>query len=382
MMRKGQANQLVCPLRCINGLPISCLHLYYSMNMQHYTTDFLSAQRTLGDEPADIFIGQQFAEGTAKQNLQVWLQGLVYNHQLQNLPEAYHSAALFAQAIPAWANAKQMQQGAAFFARHASLIMNMLGLLSLPYCYAAADGARVLYLSERMRTDVGRRLQETGEFVWDMMAPNAFEPEGKGLASLLKVRLMHAAVRYYSLKSGKWDMAWGKPVNQEDMAGTNLSFSLIVIRGLRKLDGAVSYDDQQAFMHLWNVIGWLSGIQPELLPQDGKQALELELAIRQRQFRSSEQGIALTQALMGYFDSVSGNIGITSSQTVQLMRYLLGNDVADLLDIPQGKVSTAVINLLKITGTWQELQPQWSVSRAYQSQYADFRKQQAGYKPS
>ncbi|MBS7565266.1 DUF2236 domain-containing protein [Mucilaginibacter sp. Bleaf8] len=255
----------------------------------NYSFDVLSAKRGVGDDLADRFIAHIFAGSQGKQSLQTLLSDLTFNHQLNSLPADYADEPLFAsiQQLPVWADRKLIQEGTAFFARYASLIMNMLGLLSLPYCYAAADGARVLYLSERMRTDTARRLQETGDFVWNVMAPDAFEPDGKGLVTLLKVRLMHAAVRYYTLQSGKWDKTWGLPVNQDDMAGTNLSFSLIVIRGLRKLGIAISYQEQQAFMHIWNVIGYLSGIAPDLLPQNGKQAFDLEQVIRQRQFSAS-----------------------------------------------------------------------------------------------
>ena len=188
-----------------------------------------------------------------------------------------------------------------FFAKHAQVIMNMLGLLSLPYCYAGANGSMVLYLSDRMRGDVGKRLIETGEFVWDVMAPNAFYENGKGFAAILKVRLMHAAVRYYTLQNNKWNDSYGYPVNQEDMAGTNLSFSLIVIRGLRKFGFNISYDEQQSFMHLWNVIGALLGLDNDLLPADGKQAFELEETIRLRQFTPSVQGHELTSSLNQLF---------------------------------------------------------------------------------
>ncbi|WP_158827953.1 oxygenase MpaB family protein [Mucilaginibacter lacusdianchii] len=347
-----------------------------------YTSDFLSEKRNIADSAADEFVIQHFSDSATKITLQSWLGGLTYNYQLQDIPADYQNKPLLVQAtqIPDFADVKQMHRGAAFFARHASLIMNMLGLLSLPYCYAAADGARVLYLSERMRSDVGKRLQETGDFVWDVMDPNAFEFNGRGFVSILKVRIMHAAVRYYTSQSGKWNMAWGVPVNQEDMAGTNLSFSLIVIRGLRKLDVAVTYEDQQAFMHLWNVVGSMLGIQAVLLPQDGRQALELEQAIRQRQFKSSKQGSELTKALIDYFKSVSNQTGLIPTDTIQLMRYLLGDEVANVLDIPKGSVSAVIINALKFAGSLQQLQPQWSVSRAYQSQYADFKKQQAGLK--
>ncbi|WP_345955387.1 oxygenase MpaB family protein [Mucilaginibacter sp. PAMB04168] len=351
-----------------------------SASVINYTAEYLLEKRKVADAEADLFVASVVARLDEKARLRDYLAGLVNNQQLTDLPPEYAKEPLFASAmqLPAWANEKQMQQGAAFFARHAGLIMNMLGLLSLPYCYAAADGARVLYLSERLRNDTARRLQETGDFVWEVMAPNAFKPEGKGFASIIKVRLIHAMARYYTLQSGKWQAEWGQPVNQEDMAGTNLSFSLLVIRGLRKLEVAVSYADQQAFMHVWNVIGYLSGVEESLLPQDGKQAIALEQGISSHQFKPSEQGRALAQSLIDYFTALNLQPPFGSKETVQLMRFLLGDEVANIIGLPHGEAPRNVINLLKLSGTIQELKWMPSISKVYSEQYADFRKQQKG----
>jgi hypothetical protein len=343
-----------------------------------YTPDFLDRKRQVTDALSDEFVQIIFADTGAKLQLREYLAKLVHNSQLTQPSSPYAQLPLFINAcqLPHWANTRQMQQGATFFARHAGLIMNLLGLLSLPYSYGGADGARVLYLSKRMNEDTAKRLQETGDFVWQVMAPNAFEAEGKGFASILKVRLIHAAARYYTLQSGQWNDAWGQPVNQEDMAGTNLSFSLLVIRGLRKLEVAVSYADQQAFMHLWNVIGHLLGVERLLLPHDGKQSIALEQAITQHQFRASAQGQALTKSLTDYFTSLKLPPPFGSNDTIQLMRFLLGDEVADMLALPAGQTPQTVINLLKLSGTLQELKYMPSVSQAYQQQYAGFKKQQ------
>ncbi|NJO02593.1 MAG: DUF2236 domain-containing protein [Bacteroidia bacterium] len=123
-----------------------------------------------------------------------------------------------------------MKRGLHFFQKYAPHLLAMLGYLSLPYCYAAANGAQVLQLSQRIRQDTKKRLLETSQFVLDVMEPGAFGPEGLGLVSALKVRLIHAAIRFHVLRSPKWDMAWGLPVNQEDMGGTNGAFSWISVR--------------------------------------------------------------------------------------------------------------------------------------------------------
>jgi hypothetical protein len=321
-----------------------------------YNDELLNFKRTCLDPAADEFIASQFSNVEGKIKLKTWLDQLNNNSQLylkerkqHAVPETYQHAKLISDAstLPDWAEPRLMQQGASFFGQHAEAIMNLLGLLSLPYCYAAADGAMVLYLSERIRNETGKRLTETAEFIWDVMSPAAFDKLGRGFSSILKVRLMHSAARYYTLASGKWQDNWGLPLNQEDMAGTNLAFSLIVIRGLRKLGYTIKYEDQAAFIHLWNVIGYLLGVQQDLLPESGKQAQLLEAAIRKRQFKVSEQGRLLTQALTEYLSSTLKDESVTEQQVLGFMRFLLGDEVAEILDLKASKLSTSQLWLLK-----------------------------------
>src|SRR5690606_4495506 len=153
-----------------------------------------------------------------------------------------------------------------------------------------------------------------------------FSNDGKGFASCLKIRLRHAIARHYVWRSDYWNEDLKTPVNQEDMAGTNLAFSLIVIRGLRKLGLALSYDEQQSFMHLWNVIGYLLGLDEELIPEDGKSATLLESAIRKRNFRSSIQGKELTKALLDHIVDDS-SVPLSAQEVYQIVRFLLGDEV-------------------------------------------------------
>lgn len=341
-----------------------------------YHNERLSSWRQVGDLDADRFIQAQFQSQEQKAFLQSWLSELTNNEDLNTLPIAYAGEPVISSAnrLPGWADVKLMHAGASFFARHAELIMNMLGLLSLPYCYAAANGAMVLYLSERIKADTGKRLFETADFVWDVMAPNAFEPGGAGFAACLKIRLMHAAARFYTLKSGKWNSDSGVPVNQEDMAGTNLSFSLIVIRGLRKFGLTVPYPEQQAFMHLWNVTGSLLGLHNSLLPANGKQAFNLEETIRMRQFRPSEQGRALTRALTQYFStSVTGG-PFSAGEVVQVMRYLLGSEAADIIGLAPGTLPVGQVRLLQAVNYAGTFKPKTDTQIAYRGELYKFKK--------
>jgi hypothetical protein len=347
-----------------------------------YTNDYLNTKRTIGDSEADSFIQQQFEIPQLRADLQTWLSRLDTNEQLVQSASTYVNQSFITNAhiLPALADKKLLNQGAGFFAKHAEPIMSLLGLLSLPYCYAAADGAMVLYLSERLRGDTGKRLFETASFVWDVMAPDAFMPSGKGFASILKVRLMHAAGRYYSLKSEHWDSQNGYPINQEDMAGTNLAFSLIVVRGLRKFGFTITHEEQSAFFHLWNVIGHLLGVNDDLLPKEIKQAQILEATIRSRHFKESYQGKELTKSLTDFLTGMNLGSSYTNNELLGMMRYLLGDEIAMMLGLQTPGLSPQKITLLKAVNLINDLKPRGSTLAAYRNAHQKLKRQQGAEK--
>ncbi|WP_207421018.1 oxygenase MpaB family protein [Desertivirga brevis] len=323
-----------------------------------YNDGFLSAMRQAGDPRADTFISNCFSDSVLKQELYNWMKSADQNSDLTRVPLPFVSEDIFtrAQDLPVWANEKLMQRGCQFFGRYQNSIMQLLGLLSLPYCYAAANGAMVLYLSERLRNDTSKRLTDTGEFVTDVQTPGAFAEHGRGFAGILKTRLTHAIARFYTLRSGQWQNSWGFPINQEDMAGTSLAFSLIVIRGLRKTGVTIADKDQQAFLHLWAVISYLLGVDERLIALNGKAANLLEKAIRNRQFSESEQGKELTQSLVKTFADLDTESKLTRKDVEQLISYLLGPEISKLLGLSE-KPAFHTKYLLKIFSTFSTWNP-------------------------
>ncbi len=257
--------------------------------------------------------------------------------------------------LPEWASPRAMRGGVAFFRKYGGAIMSMLGALSLPYCYAGANGAQVLFLSRRIYEDAPRRLLETGQFVLDVMADEAFAT-GRGFASILNVRLMHAAIRHHILASGRWDPAWGHPINQEDMAGTIAAFSFICVRGLRKAGYLLNGAETDAFQHLWNVVGSIMGVRRELLPDTAREALKLDQCIRQRQFRPSEAGRTLTKALLETM-SQEPMEGLPKDFVVAYSRFLLGEEISDLLGVPKTGSTGRFLELLQLRNLFGSLLP-------------------------
>ncbi|MEC7755834.1 oxygenase MpaB family protein [Roseivirga sp. UBA1976] len=308
---------------------------------EHISKARLEEYRLVADDPADAVIEAYFPD--QKQALWSIINGLEDNGSKlapEALPSLQHLYEQMQQEAKGF-SVSLLQQGQAFFNAHASDIMLLLGLLSLPYCYAAANGAEVLVRSKRIVEEPERRLFETAEFVFDVSAKGAFGPKGKALPQLLKVRLMHATARWYAKRSGSWSVKeWGEPINQEDMAGTNLAFSLIVIRGLKKLAKKPSSKAALEYIVYWNCIGRLLGLHEELLPKSNKEAYLLERNIRERQFRASSAGQQLTSSLLKYFEQATHNSPI-KGKSQAFVAFLLGPEVARLVGVSTSRLDIA-----------------------------------------
>ncbi|MFT6054966.1 MAG: hypothetical protein ACJAS3_002679 [Roseivirga sp.] len=304
-----------------------------------YDKTTLDDLRLEGDVLADQAVSSYFP--SRKAELQIILDGLEINSSKLPSTVSDDFKHLYNSVLKPLNDLEEekVAKGHDFFSKNASDIMLLLGFLSLPYCYAAAKGAQVLGRSNRIIAEPGKRLLETAEFVFDITQPKAFEPRGKGFISILKVRLIHAVIRWYVTNSGTWDQdQLGVPVNQEDMAGTNLSFSLIPVRGMRKIGINILPKESDAYIQFWNFIGSRLGLNDLLLPKNNKECYVLEKRIRERHFESSAIGKELTASLLKYFESVTVNSPI-EGKSKAFVQYMLGDQISDLLGIKVDQVS-------------------------------------------
>lgn len=323
-----------------------------------FSDSALQKFRQQGDEPADALIQSVVAEN-GPAGLRLLMRWLADTTNFSTTEQPVAIQAFFDQyaRLPAWADPARMQRGMAFFQKNTPKISLMLGFYALPYTYLGANGAQVLWLTERIKNDTARRLQETGEWVFAVNNPKEWA-KGTAMARILKIRLIHAGARWFSIQSGRWNSAWGHPVNQEDMAGTNIAFSYIVLLGLRKAGVSMMDQEEEDYLHHSNVVNSLNGIEDELLPQNLREAFSLNQAIARRQFASSEAGMGLTKALLNAMAELASQSqrGTPGPETVRNlaageMRFFLGDDYANWLGIPEVPVEkrlAGIINRLPI----------------------------------
>jgi ER-bound oxygenase mpaB/B'/Rubber oxygenase, catalytic domain len=150
----------------------------------------------------------------------------------EEMPDEIRAYLVETLPLPDWADMGKIKRGQQPFETWGLEIACCLFCASLPSAYAAAKGVKVLYLTARLDTDARRRVMETGQFLIDVANVGGLDENGKGRRAIQRVRLMHAAVRHLikarnELTPGMWHPDWGTPINQEDLAGTRMSFSYV-----------------------------------------------------------------------------------------------------------------------------------------------------------
>jgi hypothetical protein len=170
--------------------------------------------------------------------------------------------------LPRWVDRNRIIRGQqAFMERSVPSILVML-CKSLPEGYAAPSMAKILNLSGDLTKRPYHRLMGTLQLLLDVSSPYSFERLGIARMAGQEMRLLHAGVRSNVAPEVLGDAGYdafvaqyGVPINQEDMAGTIIGFSLLVVDGLATL--GLGFDDQAAedYYYVWRVFAHRMGLR-------------------------------------------------------------------------------------------------------------------------
>jgi hypothetical protein len=312
--------------------------------------------RKVGDPVADKPIAKVLERGGVDEVNKVMHKLVRFDQPVPaELPDELEEYLANSPALPEWADMDRIERGQQVFETWGLHIALCLFCASLPSSYAAAKGVQVLDLTARLVTDPKRRIGETGQFLLDVCNVGGLDDRGKGRRTSQKVRLMHAAVRHLieagaRQTPGLWNPDWDKPLNQEDLAGTRMAFAGVVADPMRRLGVRLPDKDIDAYLHLWNVIGHLLGIDDKLLVLGLDDAIALVDVIRRRQFRASDAGRRLTAALLELLYEMTPGRQFDGIQPA-LIRHLIGEETADMIGVP-GSGRVAELGRLTRTVDW------------------------------
>lgn len=337
-----------------------------------YTVAVLDNLKHIGDPVADDIVADLANTGRLGE-----VNRLL--HQLQSndqeipadLPESLRAFIEDARRAPLWADQKRLTRVYEFFQDDGIHLGMAMALGSMAMAYAMPLGAKMMSLTHRLHYPE-RRMSNTAQFVFDMMKPDPFGPNSRFVISLVKVRLIHATIRYHLRTAGVWDEARdGPPASQEHLLIVWLALSVQVLSFMERLRISVTPQESEDYLHAWRVAGVMLGIQADAMPTTVVEGQQLLATILQRSAGPSPEGVELTKSLLDlYAYSVPGKIfdGIVPAY----LRHLIGDEVADWLGVPHSRVMGRVVRgYVAVVGALEALEDrsplvQRSIDRFFQ----------------
>jgi hypothetical protein len=329
--------------------------------------------------------------------------------------QAYVSAA---GPLPDWAQPERIARAEQLFTDHGALSVTILFCASLPECYVVPDLADLLHATGQLDARAEHRIRTTGAMIFPVMMKGGLtQPGGAGIAQILKVRLIHSMVRNLVLRgspeaavarmrssedaaaacvprlcearpgdtftqvlhSHGWDLAANAaPNNQEELAYTLLTFSYVFLRSMRRLGIPFTREEEEDYLHAWNVAGHYLGIRRALMVDTMAEAEALFARMQARGRADWERKAArgeadprprLAAALMDAMKSVIPAGPFESFPVLLTRRLMEPQSVKDLgLDMRVSGLSKALFAAVMGTArgidvTVRLVVPEFSISR-------------------
>ena len=241
------------------------------------------------------------------------------------LAQALQDYVAAGQVLPTWADHRKIERAEQLFMEHGALSCILLFCASLPECYVIPDLSSVLHTAGQLEQHTEHRIRSTAAMIFPVMLHGGLtQPGGTGIAQVLKVRLIHATIRnlilrgnpqnarhrirgdgllpalplaaatpptmHQALYARGWNLLeQGAPCNQEELAYTLLTFGYVFLRSMRRLGIGLPPADEEAYLHAWNVVGHVLGIDSALMVHNMHQG---ESLMEQMQTRGRARPVA------------------------------------------------------------------------------------------
>ena len=170
---------------------------------------------------------------------------------------------------------------------------------------------------------------------------------GLGFRSVLRVRMLHSHVRLRLLQSKKYDSdEYGIPINQEDLLATLGAFSVACIWSMERMNIYIAQEDKEACIAAWRHIGYYMGIQSVHLERfyhnyhTAEKHLCSSIAHLLEPERGKPSGMLPLQLLNGITNRPL--YGHSLQYHAELSRLLIGDELADIFQLPLGSLGTRV----------------------------------------
>ena len=200
-----------------------------------------------------------------------------------------------------------------------------------------------------MAASARRRLMQNNRHLLEVFFHGGLERVGDGWKLSMRLRFVHARVRYLLAHSPVWDIAHlGTPISAAHMAFATSVFSARLLHHAA-LVGAVFDDEEEAsVMQVWRYAGHVMGVPETALFSDRQHADRIITVGRLCEPEPDTDSAAMANALIGAIPLVAGIDDPAEQRRVsklayRLSRALIGHDLADKLEFPRMYTTGALL---------------------------------------
>lgn len=315
------------------------------------------AHTTIGDPEADEAIEQlsSLEPGEAARLIRAVMdEG--GDDALRDAPPALADLVRSLENPPDWVDLPAFNPGIRMFHRNSRLVLGAFvgGVLVEGF---STTISRSFFITGRLRDQGVRRLKQNNRHMIELFIPGGMARSGDGWKLSVRVRLVHAQVRWLLNKSDEWDHeAWGMPLSSANMGFAITAFSARLVKHLRSLGAVFDAEERESFIAVWRYSGYLMGIPETILFRNEEEALRLfeigKLCEPEPGVESSVMANSLVQSaplVIGIEESAARRNLVKYVYSVS--RALIGNELADQLQYPR----TSTFGVL----TWFRLQERY-----------------------
>ena len=202
------------------------------------------------------------------------------------------------------------------------------------------SAAMVTAMTGNLSDGTSRRVTETGLMVGQLSVEGSLRPGGPARRTFARVRLLHAGLRHHLPASGIYTRTDEVAVNQHDLAITLALFGYVNVRSLGMMGVRLTDREVRGYLHMWNLCGFLLGIEDALLPADLADQRDFFMASCVREAHPElvppEAKALLTAVARDVNRDTWGLVSVGAVETFlcQAVRFLAGNEYSVGLRIP------------------------------------------------
>ncbi|MYB32816.1 MAG: DUF2236 domain-containing protein [Acidobacteria bacterium] len=246
----------------------------------------------------------------------------------------------FSSAVPEWFDSKAVYPGCRAFHADSDLYVQALVGSSIVRGFSTLI-SKSFFATGRLTDHGVRRLRQNIRQLIEIMIPGGLERHGEGWKLSVRIRLIHAQVRYFLRRSEEWDETeFGVPIHIGHVALAAANFSARVLEAGMTLGAEPTLEEREAFVQIWCYSAYLMGVPETILFTSEAEALELCRVGFICEPRPEIESVVMGNALV---NSAPVVIGIhkpkerqgLANYVYRVSRALIGDELADELNYPR-----------------------------------------------